>query len=83
MSITFPAGNAHTRILDPGIRIVNDTINEAEQNFALLLELVDAVDPARVDLTSERFVSLARIFDNDRKGPKLQGNVNRKYNKHL
>ena len=67
MLITFPAGNAQTIVLDPGIRIVDDTINEAEQDFALLLELVDAVNPARVDLRSERFITLARIFDNDRK----------------
>ena len=76
MSITFPAGNAQTIVLDPGIGIVNDTINEAEQDFALLLELVDAVNPDRVDLRSERFISLARIFDNDRKGTNIfKGNV--------
>ena len=81
MSITFPAGNAQTLVLDPGIGIKDDTINEAEQDFALLLELVDAVDPARVDLRSERFIILARIFDNDRKGTNIfRGLYDRIYN---
>ena len=84
MSITFPAGNAQTIPLVPGIGIVNDTINEVEQDFALLLELVDAVDPARVDLTSRRFVSLARIFDNDRKRRNVyKGMYNRQYDKNI
>jgi len=74
--ITFPAGNAQTIVLDPGIGIEDDSINEAQQEFAILLELVDAVDPARVDLRSERFVTVGRIFDNDRKGT----NIYRKYN---
>ena len=38
-----------------------------DQNFALFLEVVDTIDPGRVDLQSGRFASLARIFDNDRK----------------
>ena len=81
MSITFPAGNAQTVVLDPGIRIVDDTINEAEQDFALLLELVDAVNPDRVDLSSARFVTVGRIFDNDRKGTNIfKGMYNRIYN---
>ena len=84
MSITFQAGNAKTIILDPGIRIVDDTINEAEQDFALLLELVDAVNPDRVDLRSERFITLARIFDNDRKRRNIyKGMYNRQYDKNI
>ena len=45
-------------VLDPGIGIVNDTINEAEQEFAIILELAEAVDPARVDLMSQHFVTI-------------------------
>ena len=46
---------------------MDDTINEAEQGFAVFLEVVDALDPVRVDLQSGRFASIARIFDDDRK----------------
>ena len=42
-----------------------------EQVFALILEVVDAIDPDRVDLQSGRSASLARIFDDDRKRTKL------------
>ena len=42
-----------------------------EQLFALILEVVDAIDPNRVDLQSGRYASLARIFDDDRKGTNL------------
>ena len=41
-----------------------------DQNFVLFLEVVDTIDPGRVDLQSGRFASLARIFDNDRKEKK-------------
>ena len=66
--ITFVAGGTTTIPLNPGIAIVDDDINEVEQLFALFLEVVTAIDPARVDLTSERFATLGRIFDDDRKG---------------
>ena len=65
--ITFIAGGATTQSLDSGITIVNDDINEVEQLFALFLEVDTAVDPGRVDLRSERFATLGRIFDDDRK----------------
>ena len=68
VEITFVAGGATTIPLNPGIAIVDDEINEVEQLFALFLEVVTAIDPARVDLTSERFATLGRIFDDDRKG---------------
>ena len=76
LEFTFPAGAARTLRLEPGIGIINDTINEVEQLFALILEVVDAIDPARVDLLGgERFASLARIFDDDRKQTNVtQGN---------
>ena len=46
--------------------VTDDTINEADEVFVVLLEFVDAVDPNRVDL-SFRNASLCRIGDNDRK----------------
>ena len=66
VEITFQAGSA--TIIQHGIAIVDDGVNEAEQFFALILEVVDAIDPDRVDLQSGRFASLARIIDDDRKG---------------
>jgi hypothetical protein len=65
VEITFIAGGITTIPLVPGIPIVDDTINEAEQDFAVFLEVVSAIDPVRVDLQSGRFASLARIFDDD------------------
>ena len=38
-----------------------------EQVFALFLEVVDAIDPDRVDIQRGRNASLAIIFDDDRK----------------
>ena len=68
LELTFPAGDARILTLFPGISILDDDINEAVQIFALILEVADAIAPDRVDLQSERFASLARIFDDDRKG---------------
>ena len=48
------------------IPITDDEVNEAEEFFAVLLEVVDAVSPERVDI-SGRNVSLCFIVDNDRK----------------
>ena len=44
--------------------VVNDEIDEVDELFVLLLELVSAENPDRVDL-SERNISLARINDDD------------------
>ena len=63
--ITFPAGKATVRRINIGIE--NDEINEVEQVFIIFLQVVDAVDPARVDLQSGRFATLGRILDDDRK----------------
>ena len=49
------------------IVITDDTINEVEQVFVILLQVASAVDVNRVDLQSGRSTSLGRIFDNDRK----------------
>ena len=48
------------------IEVVNDNINEVEQLFVVFLRVVDAVNPARIDLTG-RFATLGRIIDDDRK----------------
>ena len=48
------------------IPITDDEINEPEEGFLLVLELVSAVDPSLVDL-SARNASICRIQDNDRK----------------
>ena len=46
------------------VPVVNDEIDEVDELFVLLLELVSAENPDRVDL-SERNISLARINDDD------------------
>ena len=48
------------------INVTDDIINEADEVFVVHLELVDAVDPNRVDL-GVRNASLCRIGDDDRK----------------
>ena len=63
--ITFPAGNAGIQTIDIGI--VDDDINEVEQVFVIFLQVVDAVDTARVDLQFGRFATQGRILDDDRK----------------
>ncbi len=65
--LTFPPTNWVPT--DPAlvtIPLTNDEINEGAEVFVVMLELVDAVDASRVDL-SVRNVSLCRIGDNDRK----------------
>ena len=52
------------RSLAMSVPIVDDDIDEEDEFFAILLELVSAVNPDRVDL-SERNISLLRIYDND------------------
>ena len=46
------------------VPVVNDEIDEVDELFVLLLELVSAVNPDRVDL-SERNISLLQITDDD------------------
>ena len=52
------------RSLVMSVIIVDDDIDEVDEVFAVLLELVSAENPDRVDL-SERNISLARINDDD------------------
>ena len=63
--ITFPAGKSAVQRINIGI--VDDDINEVEQVFVIFLQVVHAVDPARVDVQSGHFATLGRIFDDDRK----------------
>ena len=55
-------GNDRSLVLS--VPVVNDDIDEVDELFVLLLELVSAENPDRVDL-SERNISLARINDDD------------------
>ena len=54
----------NTRDLALSVRVVDDDIDEDNELFAVLLEVVDAVNPNRVDL-SERNISVLRIADDD------------------
>ncbi len=65
--LTFPPTNlVQTEPALVTISLTNDETNEGAEVFVVMLELVDAVDASRVDL-SVRNVSLCRIGDNDRK----------------
>ncbi len=65
--LTFPLTNSsQTEPAFVTITLVDDEINEGAEVFVVMLELVDAVDASRIDL-SVRNVSLCRIGDNDRK----------------
>ena len=65
--VGFPASDQLTSVnIDLTIGITNDIINEAGEVFVVRLELVNAVDPNRVNL-NVRIASLCRIGDNDRK----------------
>ena len=44
---------------------MDDDINEVEQVFVIFLQVVDAVDPDRVDLQSGRNATLGIILDDD------------------
>ena len=54
------------------ISIINDEINEADEFFVVVLEIVDAVNPAIVDLSVQN-ASLCQIMDNDRKWKLSEG----------
>ncbi len=65
--LTFPLTNsAQTEPVSVTITLTNDEINEGAEVFVVMLELVDAVDASRIDLSVWN-VSLCRIGDNDRK----------------
>ncbi len=63
--LTFPlTDSAQTETALVTISLTNDEINEGTEVFVVMLELVDAVDASRVDL-SVRNVSLCCIRDDD------------------
>ena len=68
--IDFNASNltgvfvGNQRSLAMSVMVNDDDIEEENEVFAVLLELVSAVNPDRVDL-SERNISLLRIVDDD------------------
>ena len=70
--IDFNASNitgvfvGNTRNLVLSVMVVDDDIDEDDELFAVLLEVVDAVNPDRVNLT-ERNISLFQITDDDGK----------------
>lgn len=61
----FGAGD-YSRDLDMSLMIFNDNIDEVNEVFAVLLELVSAENPDKVNL-SERNATLCRIVDDDGK----------------
>ena len=65
IDITFEADEIHT-ILDVSvpITIFDDEINEYEERFVAVLELVDAIKSSQVDFND---ATLCTITDNDRK----------------
>lgn len=64
-SITFPAdGVDSVFIMDAPVAIVDDEINEAQQFFVVLMEVVDAVNPKLLNNT-DRNISMCTILDND------------------
>ena len=50
--------------LDIPVSIVNDLINEAEQNFIVFFEIIDAVSPNSFAIN--RNFAICRISDDDR-----------------
>lgn len=64
-SITFPAdGVDSVFIMDVPVAIVDDEINEAQQFFVVLMEVVDAVNPKLLN-NADRNISMCTILDND------------------
>jgi len=68
--IDFNASNVtgvlvgNTRNLALSVMVVDDDIDEDDELFAVLLEVVDAVNPDRVNL-AERNISVLRIADDE------------------
>ena len=65
-AITF-ARNLEIQTIDIYIDIVDDDVHELEEIFVICLEVVDAINPGKVDLQTGRFATLARILDDDGK----------------
>ena len=52
------------RNLDIPVSIVNDLINEAEQNFVVFFEVIDAVSPTSFAINQN--FAICKITDDDR-----------------
>ncbi len=68
LTVTFPADEAPSETvfdIDVPIMIINDEIDEAEQNFIVYFEVIDAINENLI--LSEREVAVCRIVDDDRK----------------
>ena len=66
VEITFEPNTGYRKDILIPVPIFDDAINEAEEVFVVVLELVDAVNPGTVDL-KEINATLCKILDNDRK----------------
>ncbi len=67
LMVTFPADEAPSDTvfdLDVPIMIIDDEIDEAEQNFIVYFEVIDATDGNLI--LSERKAAVCRIADDDR-----------------
>ncbi len=68
LTVTFPADEAPSETIfdiNVPIMIINDEIDEAEQNFIVYFEVIDAINENLI--LSERKVTVCRIIDDDRK----------------
>ncbi len=66
LAVTFPADEAPSETIfyvDVPITIVDDDINEAEQNFIVYFEVIDAINENLI--LSERNVAVCTITDED------------------
>ena len=66
ITATFAISNNQRDDVATPIPITNDDIDEVDEVFVVVLELVDAVNPDRVDILV-RSASLCRIVDEDSK----------------
>lgn len=49
------------------IQVIDDDVNEADQSFVVMLELVSAIHPELITVQADRMFALIRIVDDDRK----------------
>lgn len=64
VDVVFQPDDIRNLDLSVPFRIFNDSINEPEEDFVVLLEIRDAVNPAAVNLDF-RNASVCRIIDDD------------------
>ena len=67
-TVRIKAGQGRARAVNTAIKITDDEINEAlEQYFVVMLNIDQSTTPDTVDIESGRFVALCTIVDNDGK----------------